>query len=102
MPNGHDANWVRVCGAIDGFRMRYGQWPTRVRMSAACLRDLGCLFSERDLLTITAKVRFVLDDAPFVAEDEDGGRYSYGEDGFPDPPPRVRAYEWFGVFPRPE
>ena len=66
------------------------------------MNDFRHLFSERDLLTITAKVRFVLDDAPFVAEDDDGGRYSYGDEGFPDPKPKVSAREWFGVSPRTE
>jgi hypothetical protein len=66
------------------------------------MNNFRCLFSEKDILTITAKVRFVLDDAPFVAEDDDGGRYSYGDEGFPDSKPNKSAREWFGVSPRPE
>ena len=58
MPNGYDRNWIRFCAAVDGFRMRYGRWPDRVRMPAG---GIAYLFRERDLLTITAKVRFVLD-----------------------------------------
>lgn len=71
-------------------------------MPAGSMNDFRHLFSERDVLTITAKVRFVLDDAPFVAEDDDGGRYSYGDEGFPDLKPQVSAREWFGVSPRTE
>jgi hypothetical protein len=71
-------------------------------MAAALLYDFKHLFSERDLLAITAKVRFVLDDALFVAEDDDGGRYTYGEDRFPDPPPGFTAREWFRVSPKAE
>jgi hypothetical protein len=71
-------------------------------MPALCINDFKYLFTVRDVLAITAKVRFALDDASFVAEDDDGGRYSYGDEGFPDPPPRVSACEWFGVSPKPE
>jgi hypothetical protein len=102
MPNGHDKNWVRLCAAVDGFRMRYGHWPIRVRMPAICMNDFRYLFTERDLLAMTAKVQLVLDDASFVAEDDEGGRYCYGEEGFPDQPPRVSAREWFGVSPKAE
>lgn len=70
-------------------------------MPAISMNDFRYLFSESDLLTITARVRFVLDDRPFVAEDDEGGRYGYDE-GFSDPPPRISACEWFGVSPRPE
>ena len=48
MPNGHDKNWVRLCGAIEGFRLRYGRWPTEVRIDPICLEDLRhYVFSER-------------------------------------------------------
>jgi hypothetical protein len=40
MPNGDDATWVRVCASIDGFRTRYGRWPTRVRLFAGALENL--------------------------------------------------------------
>ena len=30
MPNGADKNFVRLCAALNGFRLRYGKWPTRV------------------------------------------------------------------------
>jgi hypothetical protein len=33
----------------------------------------------------------------FVAEDDDGGRYRYGDEGFPATPPGISAREWFGV-----
>lgn len=85
MPNGHDKNWVRFCAAIDGFRMRYGCWPVRVRMPAICVNDFRYLFTERDFLTITARVQLALDDARFVAEDDDGGAYSYMDEGFRTP-----------------
>jgi hypothetical protein len=97
MPNGHDKNWVRLCAAVDGFRMRYGHWPTRISIPAISMNDFKHLFTEQDILSITAKVRFVLDDEAFVAEDDEGGRYSYGDEGFPATRPRISAREWFGV-----
>ena len=97
VPNGIDKNWVRLCAAVDGFHMRYGHWPTRVRIPAISMNDFKFLFREADLLKITSKVRFVLDEEPFVAEDEEGGRYNYGQEGFPQSETRISADEWFGV-----
>ncbi len=46
MPNGDDANWVRLCAAVNGFRSRYLLWPTKIRLLPGCLEDLrGHLFS---------------------------------------------------------
>jgi len=38
------------------------------------MNDFKFLFRETDFLKITSKVRFVLDEESFVAEDEEGGR----------------------------
>jgi hypothetical protein len=102
MPNGHDEGFVKLCAAIDGFRLRYGRWPTRVRIPIWVFNDLLSLFTARDFLTLSSRVRLVLADCPIVAEDDDGGTYSYSLDGFSEKPPKVGAYEWFGVHPRPE
>src|SRR5262249_16177409 len=49
MPNGHDKNWVRLCAAIDGFRVRYGHWPMRVRIFPISLADIrDHLFTPED------------------------------------------------------
>jgi len=67
-------------------------------MPAVEMADLRSLFSERDFLTITSRVRLGLDeDAGFVAEDNDGGKYSYGSEGLPDPSPKISAQQLFGV-----
>ena len=103
MPNGHDKNWVRLCGAIDGFRVRYGRWPTRVRILPASLADIrDYLFTPEDYARIVAKVTLVADEAPIVAEDDLGGSYNYGQEGFPSERPTPRAADWLGVTPRPE
>ncbi len=102
MPNGHDKNWVRLCAAIDGFRVRYGRWPTRVRIfpvSLANIRDH--LFTTDDYTQIIAKVALIADEAAMIAEDDQGGSYNYGQEGFPNERPTPHAAEWLGVHPKP-
>ncbi len=100
MPNGHDKNWVRLCGAIDGFRARYGRWPTRVRIFPASLADIrDNVLTPEDYARIVAKVTLVADEAEMVAEDDMGGSYNYGQEGFPSKRPTPQAAEWLGVTP---
>ena len=103
MPNGHDAGWVRLCGAVDGFRARYGCWPTRILLSPTALaffRDE--LFTAEDYARITDKVQFVPREGALIAQDDFGRTYNYWADGFPKKPPSPSASEWFGVHPKPE
>jgi hypothetical protein len=106
MPNGHDRNWVRFCcGAVDGFRTRYGRWPTRVLVSTGILADLrDNLFTPEDYEQIALKVVLVSAPEPgvLIAEDDTGARYDYAADGFPRKPSVPDAYEWFGIVPKPE
>lgn len=103
MPNGHDKNWVRLCAAIDGFRVRYGRFPTRVRMFPECLGDIrDRLFTPEDFAQITAKIALIADDASMIAEDDAGGSYNYGDEGFPPQFPSPSASEWLGVRPLPD
>ena len=101
MPNGDDKNWCRLCAAIDGFRERYGRWPTRVRMPEGYIRDIAHCFTVRDFLTVTAKIQFVSDDALFLVEDDEGGSYRYCEGDFTRTL-RTSASAWFGVSPKPD
>lgn len=100
MPNGHDKNWIRLCAAIDGFRVRYGRWPTRVRIFPESLADIrDHLFTPDDYAQITSKVALVADQAAMIAEDVQGGSYDYGHEGFPSELPTPSAAEWLGVTP---
>ena len=91
MPNGHDKNWVRLCAIIDGFRMRHGRWPTRVRMPEGCIADLrDRVFTRRDFEKITAKVTLIPDEHSMAAEDDRGASFAYGEK-------RPGARAWLGV-----
>ncbi|HEY0793169.1 MAG TPA: hypothetical protein VGD78_19045 [Chthoniobacterales bacterium] len=80
MPNGHDKNWVRLCVTINGFRMRYGRWPSRVRMPEGCIADLrDRLFTGPEFEKITAKITLIPDEQSIVAEDDSGASFAYGE-----------------------
>jgi len=100
MPNGDDKNWVRLCAAIDGFRMRYGRWPKRVRMHALMLGDFYHIFTPADFAKIAHKVELITDGSQMVADDSKGASYNYGEEGFPSERPKPNAAEWLGVTPK--
>ena len=103
MPNGHDKNWIRVCAAIEGFRVRHGRWPTRVRLFPVALAELrDHLFTPDDFAKITSKIALVPDDAPMIAEDDTGASYNYGKEGFSKKKPDIRASDWLAVTPKPE
>jgi hypothetical protein len=100
MPNGRDKNWVRLLGALNGFRARYGFWPTKVRIFPGALRNIReDLFSSRLFLELNQKVQLVGDDCPFVAEDDQGNSYSYGKEGFVYHLPSPDARERLGLEP---
>ena len=40
MPNGIDKNWYRMCAAINGFRSRYSEWPTKIRLPEGAIQML--------------------------------------------------------------
>lgn len=96
MPNGIEKNWFRMCAAINGFRARYGSWPTKIHLFEGALDDL---FKEETLHTLEQKIDFIYADWPYVAEDEQGRRYNLAEDGFSAEPPDIPAHEWLGVEP---
>jgi hypothetical protein len=98
MPNGHGTNWVRVCAAIDGFRVRYGRWPKRVLLMPIAFVDLASdVLTPLGFALVSSVVELVPEeDAEMIAEDDSDAEYNYGHDGFPegecDPPTR----DWFG------
>ena len=100
MANGFDKNFMRLCGAVNGFRVTHGIWPTRVRLFPGALEDLQRnVFSPESFAKLTAKLDLVADEAPMIAEDDAGQRYSYGDQGFPDENPEPDAHQWLGVIP---
>ena len=102
MPSGHDKNWV-LCAATDGFRAHHGLWPTRVGIFPASFSDIReHPFTPDNYARITAKVALNTDVSPMVAEDDSGGSYNYGQEGFPPQRPTAGAAEWLSVRPPPE
>jgi hypothetical protein len=100
VPNGDDKNWIRLCGAIDGFRVKYGKWPTKILLPEDILNDLEQhVFSKERFAKIEEKLTFVIEDLPIVAADDHGNSYSYGDLGFPERRPEISAEEWLNVFP---
>jgi hypothetical protein len=98
VPNGHDANWVRVCAAIDGFRGRYGRWLARVRLFSVALEAIhNHILTPEGFAVVASVVELVADDAaPMIAEGAEGESYNYGREGFPNPKPDEPTREWFG------
>jgi hypothetical protein len=102
MPNGGDRNFIRLCAAIDGFFVRYGVWPTRVRLSSVALADLrDHVLGPAAFATVERKLRLVADKVGIVAEDDAGRSYNYGNEGFPETLPEIDAQQWLGVEPLP-
>ena len=94
MPNGRAKNWVRLCMVIEGFRLRHGHWPTRVRLPSACLANLReDLLTPQEFAQLSAKIALVPEEVSMTAEDDAGARYTTGEEV-----PPVAA--WLGVEPR--
>jgi hypothetical protein len=103
MPNGGDKNFVRLCGALDGFKVRYGRWPIRVVIYPMSLDDLReHVLSPEAFATVMQKVRLVEGDAGFQAEDGEGNVYDYANEGFPESRPNPTAEEWLGVRVNPD
>jgi predicted phosphoadenosine phosphosulfate sulfurtransferase len=102
MPNGWDRNWVRFTLTVAGFRSKFGDWPTTVRLSPDMLAHVRDMFSLQHFAALERRIRLTADDeidstAFFRAEDEDGHAYYYGgaEVGV-----HLRAAQrWLGVRP---
>ena len=72
MPNGGD--WVRFCAAIDGFRARYGRWPTRVAMWPGFIDALHYSIGPDGLRAVEQKLKLLEhpDEQGLAAEDDEG------------------------------
>jgi hypothetical protein len=102
MPNGHDKNFIRLCAAIEGFRVRYGKWPTNIRLFPGVLENLRSLFTQEDFAKLNSRVQLIPAEASIVAEDDEGNSYSYGGEGFPSRKSDISARTWLGVLPIPD
>jgi hypothetical protein len=99
MPNRSDNNWVRLCGAIDGFRVKHGRWPTKILLPEGIFNNLKQhVFTKERFSRIEENLSFVVEDVPIVAADDNGRSYSYGDLGFPKKRPEITAQECLDVF----
>lgn len=99
MPNGESKNWIRFCAAIDGFRARYNYWPQSARVLDFFPDELKRVLSKEDYAQLKSKIEIIGDNSPFIATDETGKTYNYGEEGFSNKKPDIRAQDWLGVTP---
>jgi len=99
MPNGDDAPLIRLCASIDGFRARYERWPTRVRIYPEALECVRHLLTPAALARLSAQVTLVPDNSgAIIAEDDSGGSYHYGQEGFTPTPPTPNTWKWLNAF----
>ena len=100
MPNGWDKNWIRLCGAIDGFRSKHHRWPTRVRVFEMTLNNIKeAVLTEESFRRLIERIELVPDEVPFIAEDGTGATYNYGLEGFPKVKLDISAEAWLGIRP---
>ncbi len=102
MPNGHDRAWVRLCITINGFRARYGAWPTIVRYHPIGLQVIREQLLDTESLAILEKqFELIADDSVSIrAEDEAGRQVTYGETL--SLPHGEDLREWLGIDAIPE
>ena len=99
MPNGESKNWVRFCGAIDGFRSHYKSWPNRVRVPKFFIEELRTVLSPESFAKLESKINLIGDESHFIAEDGAGRSFNYEFQGSSKIKPDIRAFEWLGVDP---
>jgi len=86
MPNGDDQNWTRICAAVDGFRGRYGCWPTSVRLPPRTFANVvGHVLSPAGFALVSSVLEIISDDdlaerVAIIAVGDEGTEFRYGED----------------------
>ncbi|MSR64215.1 MAG: hypothetical protein EXS18_00350 [Verrucomicrobiae bacterium] len=94
---GYDRNWERLCVTLEGFHVRYGTWPKRVRLFDACLDELRHLLRPADFASLTNKVALWSDNAGFIAEDDEGHVFDYDQEIDNGSVTGEQAQAWLGV-----
>jgi len=99
MPNGEGKNWVRLCGAIDGFRSRYKKWPTKMRLGSIYFHNIKSLLQSKEFNILQDKLELIIDNVHIIAEDDSGNNYDYSKEGFSEVKPDIRARDWLAITP---
>ena len=90
-----NVDWFRVCIAINGFRAKYGDWPTMIHLPNGVLDPL---FKPATLAKINNRIKIIYDNAYFITQDDQGNQYSFKTEGFVDGG-EIDARDWLGVSP---
>jgi len=90
---------ARILGAIEGFYVTFGQWPSAIRLTPGYIEHLkNEVLPPEAFSKLIEKVALVpAESATVVAENSSGQCYDYGSSGFPKAKPPVRAKEWLGL-----
>jgi hypothetical protein len=102
MPNGDDKNWVRICSAVDGFRGRYGRWPSGVRLPPNYFENVvGHILSPVGFALVSSVVAILPDDelserVAIIAVGDSRAEFQYGEEGDADRRPEPATFDYFG------
>jgi hypothetical protein len=95
MPNGDYRSWVPFCAAVDGFRNRFGEWPSIVRLGSGYVTDLREILGDECFRVLQEKLLLHIDEqAHFIAEDQFGRAYDYSREGVPQERPRPSTEAW--------
>jgi hypothetical protein len=57
------------------------------------------LFKPETLNKLKEKMELIYDESPFIAEDDHGNCYNYGEEGFAEAQPDIDARDWLMIAP---
>jgi hypothetical protein len=90
---------ARILGAIEGFYVTFGEWPSAIRLPPGYINHLqNEVLPPEAFSKFIEKVALVPDEsATVVAEDSGGQRYNYGSSGFSKVKPPISAREWLGL-----
>lgn len=98
MPNGIERNWIRFLKVIEGFRVRFGCWPTRLTLPPYIIDYLPKFLTQEEFSKIEEKLELIPDDRLIIAEDNEGRRHDFMKEGFPSHPD-VNPSQWLGINP---
>jgi hypothetical protein len=92
-------NLVRVLQALDGFKGRFGYWPSEVHLCRAAITSLQDYhLTAEGFARLSAFVNLVpVEDIVMIARGPDGSVFNYGEEGFDGPKPPLSAARLLGL-----
>ena len=99
MPNGSDANWGRLCMAVDGFRGKYNRWPTRIILYTDTYYSIRRILGPKSFSILQKHLELIPDeDAEGIsAEDNSERQFLYGKDMDSYKDPDITLKSWLGI-----